>query len=73
MNGHYPVNGHNVMYIVLFGNERYHPDAYIRACKHKFARLPDARKCADNYSNAYVFKCKFFPDTWDLDYVSQVW
>lgn len=67
------MNKRNVMYMVLFGNERYRPDDHIRACKHTFDHLPDARKFASEYSNAYIFKCKFFADTGDLDYVSQVW
>ena len=44
------------MYIVLFGNDRYHADLHVKAARHKFDHLPDARKFAKKYSNAAIFK-----------------
>lgn len=51
------MNGHNNEYIVLFGNERHHPECHYKACKHKFDHLKDARKYAKLFYNAYIFKC----------------
>lgn len=34
------------MYIVLFGNDRYHADLHVKAARYKFDHLPDARKFA---------------------------
>lgn len=63
------MNKNNVMYIVLFGNDRYRPDAHVAACRHKFDYIKDARSFAKQYENAYIFKCHFFKDSGDLDYI----
>ena len=38
--------GGAIMYIVLFGNDRYHADLHVKAARYKFDHLPYARKFA---------------------------
>ena len=65
------MNGNNAMYIVLFGNDRYYPDAHMNACRHKFDSIRDARNFAKQFENAYIFKCQFFKDSGDLSYITE--
>lgn len=55
------LNGHNSMYILLFGSDHYRPEDHLRTveARHQFARLPDARKAAAEYSNAWIFRLHF--------------
>ncbi len=64
------MNARNDEYIVLFGNDRYHPDLHVRACRHKFDYIKDAREYAKEYENAYIFKCHYFKDSGDLAYIT---
>lgn len=50
------LNGNNNEYIVLFGNDRFHPDLHYKMCKHRYTSIKDARKYASNFINAYIFK-----------------
>ena len=50
------LNGHNNEYIVLFGNDRYHPDLHYRVCKHRYISIKEAREYANDFSNAHIFK-----------------
>lgn len=53
------MNGNNNIYFVLFGVDRYRPDAHFKACKRKFDHLPAAREYARQFTNAYIFKAHF--------------
>ena len=53
------MNGHNNIYFVLFGADRYRPAAHFRACKKRFDHLPAARAYAAAFRNAYIFKAHF--------------
>lgn len=66
------MNKHNNEYIVLFGADRYAPEFCYKACKNKFDYLKDARRFADKYENAYIFKFHFIPDGMFLDYIEDV-
>lgn len=66
------MNGHNKVYFVLFGNDRYYPDAHFRACRNKFDHLPEARKFASGYSNAAIFCAKYVCGTWDIEYFMSI-
>lgn len=50
------LNGNNNEYIVLFGNNRFDPDSHYKACKHRFISIKDARRYANGFTNAYIFK-----------------
>lgn len=50
------LNGNNNEYIVLFGNDRYHPDLHYRACKNRYISIKDAREYANGFLNAHIFK-----------------
>lgn len=56
------VNGHNNMYIILFGNDRYSPDLHLRNVpfSRQFKRLSDARKYAAEHDDAYIFKLHIY-------------
>ena len=60
------MNGNNIEYIVLFGNDRYNPDLHIGACRNKFDYIKEARAYANDYENAYIFKCKYDKYSGDL-------
>ena len=45
----------NREYIVLFGDERYHPENFTKNRKI-FNWLRDARKYSSDYTNAYIFR-----------------
>lgn len=66
------MNKKNNLYIVLFGTDRYDPEAHLRACKHAFDFLKDARKYASGYTNASIFKFHFCADSGDVDYFQEV-
>lgn len=59
------------MYIVLFGNDRYHADLHVKAARYKFDHLPDARKFAKKYSNVAIFKVYFDKESGDVIEVSR--
>ena len=56
------LNGNNNEYIVLFGNERHHPELHESACRHRYQRIKDARRYADGFLNAYIFKLHWTKD-----------
>ena len=66
------MNKHNNEYIVLFGNARFAPDRCYKACENKFDYLPDARKFAKKYENAYIFKIHFISDGMCIDNITEV-
>lgn len=62
------MNKNHVEYIVLFGNDRNHPDDHYAACRNKFDYIADARKYAKGYSNASIFEFHFAKDSGDILY-----
>ncbi len=50
------INGHNNEYLVMFGTDRYYPDAHRKTCKHRFSSIKDARKFAHQFTNASIYK-----------------
>lgn len=55
------LNGHNNMYVLIFGNDRYNPMGHLKSVKswHQFSYLLEARKAAKEYDNAYIFKVHY--------------
>ena len=66
------MNGRNKSYIVLFENDRFHPELHYSACRNKFNNLPEARKFASKYENAYIFCAEHFRDSGDIKYFTMV-
>jgi hypothetical protein len=64
------MNKRNNIYLVLFGDERYHPDAHLNACQHRFDYLKDARAFAAECVNAAIFKAHF--NGADLEYMQEI-
>lgn len=56
------LNGHNNEYIVLFGNDRFDPDLHVKACKHRYTSIKEAREYAERFLNAYIFKLHWAKD-----------
>lgn len=66
------LNGHNNEYIVLFGNDRYHPESHYKVCKHRYTSIKDARRYANEFSNAHIFKLHWAKDS-DIPDIYDVW
>lgn len=68
------INGHNNMYIVLFGTDAYYPDLHLHNIpnQHQFSSIKDARSFAAEYSNAAIFKLHIV-DGDDLPHITRVW
>ena len=65
------MNKHNNVYFILFGNDRYRPDAHLKSCRDHFDRLPDARRYASKFRNAYIFKAHY-SSAGDLEYIEEI-
>ena len=65
------MNGHNNDYIVLFGRDRYSPDAHYRAAR-KFDTIKEAREYAAPYENAYIFRVHHAKDSGDITDINNV-
>lgn len=68
------MNKLGIEYVVVFGNDRYAIDRVLSAAKHRFDYLPDARRYADGYLNAYIFKVKYSRYSYgDVEYIQSVY
>lgn len=67
------LNGHNNMYVLIFGSDKYNPMGHLKHVKswHQYSTLPEARKAAREYDNAYIFKVHYI-DGDDEPMVSEV-
>ena len=61
------------LYVVLFGTDRYDPEAHLRAARHTFDFLRDARKYANGYTNAGIYKFHFSADSGDVEWFQEVY
>ena len=68
------LNGHNNLYMIVFGNDVYGFERLWRTVKPRwhFRYLRDARREASEYSNAHIFKLHFYNDS-DLPDIQRVW
>lgn len=60
------------LYVVLFGTDRYDPEAHLRSARHTFNFLADARRYSRQYSNSGIFKFHFSADSGDVDWFCEV-
>lgn len=65
------LNGNNNEYIVLFGTAKYRPESFYRTCQHRFAYLKEARKYAEGFSNAYIFRLHYSNGS-DIPYITEI-
>ena len=69
------MNKLNIEYVVMFGRSGDYADLHYRATpdSQKFDHIADARRYAKGYKYARIFKFKFFHDSGDLEYYTEIY